>query len=297
MLAIVILIAAVFVPSVLGVAGLWLYRKWQDRAGRTSPIAGKRIFGAGEQLRIRIEDETDKMLAALLILFFIGPYFVAAWALQKVNWAGVRFDFGSWMFVAAFLLMFAWAMWKILRHGGARRRCIAGLKAELFTAQELNRLIAAGCTVLHDIPGDGFNLDHVVVGPGAVYMVETKSFKKPRKSGSGDHFKVRYDGDSLHFPDFVTRAPIDQARRQRQWLITYLKQATSQSVPVLATVALPGWWIESSRPTDPDAIRVINPSGRGASFMAEAGAASTLTPGLAALVVQALVMRHPVAEK
>lgn len=79
--------------------------------------------------------------------------------------------------------------------------------------------------------------------------------------------------------------------------MAYLKQATGQVVPVIAAVALPGWWIKSSRPTSPDAIRVINPSGRRANFMTEVEATFNLTPGLAALVVQALVMRCPVAEK
>ncbi|MEO6967619.1 MAG: hypothetical protein ABI132_04075, partial [Rhodanobacteraceae bacterium] len=30
------------------------------------------------------------------------------------------------------------------------------------TAQELNRLVGDGCQVLHDVPGEKFNLDHVL---------------------------------------------------------------------------------------------------------------------------------------
>jgi hypothetical protein len=267
--AIWILIASVFAPTALAVVSLWVYRKWQDRDGRTQPIVGKRITGAGEQLRKRIDDDTDKMFMGLTTLFFIGPYFIAAWALKQTGWAQLKFSPNDWILIAAFALMFAWSLRVIVRHGGARRRSIAGLKAELFTAQELNRLIGEGCTVLHDVPGEGFNLDHVVIGPQAVYLVETKSFRKPRKNDTGNYFKVAYDGDVLRFPGATTRKPLEQARRQAQWLASYLKQTLGQSVAVIPTVALPGWWIESPGMAGNDGVRVFNPTGRGAAFISQ----------------------------
>src|SRR5690606_9303397 len=60
-----------------------------------------------------------------------------------------------------------------------RERAHDGLLAERITGMQLNRLVAEGCRVLHDVPAPDFNIDHVVVAPGAVYAVETKSFRKP----------------------------------------------------------------------------------------------------------------------
>jgi hypothetical protein len=290
----IVLVASVFAPSFLGIALLWAYRKWQDRDGRTCPIANKRIYGAGEQLRKRIDDETAEMSAALMVLLFIGPYFVAAWALIHFNREEVKVTWGTWMLVAGFLLMLAWALRKIIRHGTVRRRCLAGLKAELFTAQELNRLMGSGCIVLHDVPGEGFNLDHVIVGPHAVYVVETKSVRKPRKGVSNDHFKVLYDGEALRFPDFISRKPMEQARRQARWLAEYFKRATGRQIPVIPVVALPGWWVDSAQAKGKDIVRVFNPSGRGANFMTGDGAMPSIDVGVASLLSQALVMRYPV---
>jgi hypothetical protein len=291
-----ILIASVFAPTALAVGSLWAYRKWQDRDGRTLPIVGKRITGAGELLRKRIDDDTDKMFMGLTTLFFIGPYFIAAWALKQTGWSQLKFSPNDWILIAGFVLMFAWSLRVIIRHGGARRRSIAGLKAELFTAQELNRLIGEGCTVLHDVPGEGFNLDHVVIGAQAVYLVETKSVRKPRKNDTGDHFKVAYDGDLLRFPGATTRKPLEQARRQAQWLASYLKQTLGQSVAVIPTVALPGWWIESPGMAGNDGVRVFNPAGRGAAFMSQTRGVGSLDRPTVGLITQALVMRYPVTD-
>ncbi len=295
-LPVLIVSASIFLPTLLAVAGVWLYRKWQDRDGRRSPIEGKRIYGAGEQLRKRIDDDTDNMTGGLVVLFFLGPYFLAAYALTRVNWGAISFGRAEILYTTAFLVMAIWAFRRVLRFGNARRRGIAGLKAEMFTAQELNRLMGAGCTVLHDVPGDNFNIDHVVIGPHAVYMIETKSVRKPRDTGKQDHFKVAYDGECLRFPDFVSRSAIKQAKRQAQWLANYLQDATNRTVPVIPTVALPGWYIESSRGPSDNAVRVFNPAGKGANFMAHAGSGKQLGAGTAGLITQALVMRYPVTE-
>lgn len=288
-LYVVIVCASVLLPTFLAVAFIFLHRKWQDRDGRRSPIEGKAIYGAGEQLRKRIEDHTDSAQAALLMLFWLGPYFLAVWALSKVEWGHVRWV-GEWIFLIAFIALVAWSIRHIVHHGRLRRRANEGLKAELFTAQQLNRLIASGCTVIHDVPGDKFNLDHVVIGPRAVYMVETKSVRKPAKTHPDAH-KVSFDGEVLRFPHFASRGPIEQARRQAEWLRTYLRDTLKASINVVPVVALPGWWIDSTG-RNPDLVRVFNPAGRGASFMAD-GAARSIPHEMAGLIAQALVIRYP----
>jgi len=80
---------SVFVPTVLAIGLICALRKWQEREGRRSPIENKRIHGAGEQLRKRIEDHSDALLSSLTTLFFLGPYFIAAWALPKIDWSRI----------------------------------------------------------------------------------------------------------------------------------------------------------------------------------------------------------------
>jgi hypothetical protein len=291
-ITLLMVVGSVFMPTGLAVAIFWGYRKWQDRDGRRSPIQGRPIYGAGQQLRKRIDKLDDEIMGSLTLLFFLGPYFLAFWALQRINWSHVTLGFGDYLLIGIFLIMCGGAIWRIFKSGRERRIANAGLEAELYTAQELNRLMGLGCTVLHDIPADGFNIDHVVIGPGAVYAVETKSVRKPRANDAKDHFKVSYDGQRLRFPDFSGSKPLKQAKRQSDWLADYLRQATGRPIPVFPALALPGWWIAPISASASADVRVFNPAGRGAHFMADRNA-STVDAGTIALITQALVMRYP----
>jgi hypothetical protein len=288
-----IVVAIVAAPTVFAVGLSSLHRKWQDRDGRRSPIENRRIYGAGEHLRKRIEDHTDEMMFGLTMLFFLGPAFVAEWGLQHINWDLVVFGFWDYVLVVVFLVMISAAIWRIFKHAKQRRIANAGLKAELYTAQELNRLMALGCTVLHDLPAERFNIDHVVIGPRAVYAVETKSVRKPPVNGKKDHFKVAYDGNTLRFPDFSDSKRLQQTKRQADWLKAYLTQATGLAVQVVPALALPGWWIDPIGHAASSEVKVFNPAGRGANFMAD-GTAAVLDGGQTSLITQALVMRYPV---
>ena len=55
-----------------------------------------------------------------------------------------------------------------------------GERGELVVAEQLEELRATGFRCFHDIVRDGFNIDHVVVGPPGVFVIETKF-----RSGSG----------------------------------------------------------------------------------------------------------------
>ena len=288
---ILIVISSIVVPVLLTLGLVLGYRKWQDRDGRRSPIEGRVIYGPGEQLRKRVEAHGDEVMAGMAVLFFVGPYFLAYWALRRIDLTKVTFGWGDYLIFAAFLVIAAGMVLRIFKHGKKGRMAMAGLKAELYTAQELNRLMGLGCTVLHDVPGEKFNIDHVVIGPRAVYAVETKSVRKPAAASAKDHFKVAYDGQCLRFPDFSDSKRLQQTKRQADWLASYLRQATGQQIPVVPALALPGWWIETSANASNN-IRVFNPAGRGAQFMADR-TVSNVDPGTAALITQALVMRYP----
>lgn len=290
-----IVLAAVFVPSAIAVVLVWAQRKRFERDGRRSPIENRPVYGPGEYLRRRVEDHTDELMLSLTMLFFIGPMLIALWALERIPLAQIQFGLWDYVMIAMYAAAATTAISRIHKHAHLRRIAKAGLQAELYTAQELNRLMAMGCTVLHDVPGDHFNIDHVVIGPRAVYAVETKSVRKPRASSAKDHFKVAYDGQCLRFPDFSDSKRLQQTKRQADWLASYLRQATGQSVPVVPALALPGWWIEAVASSAYSDVRVFNPAGRGAHFMADR-TPSIVDPGTTALITQALVMRYPPEE-
>lgn len=284
-----LVLAAVFVPSAIAVGLVWAQRRRLANDGRRSPIENRPIYGAGEQLRKRVEDHGDEILLSLTMLFFIGPLLIALWASKYVPWTQVRLNFWDYVLVAMYVGVAVAAIWRIHKHANLRRIANAGLQAELYTAQELNRLMALGCTVLHDVPGERFNIDHVVIGPRAVYVVETKSVRKPK-----DDYKVIYDGERLHFPGFSDSKRLEQARRQAEWLAKHLRQVLNRPIPVVPALALPGWWIES-KCANAD-VQVFTPTGRGANFMADDRAGARIDAATAGLVTQALVMRYPTGD-
>ncbi|WP_161795397.1 nuclease-related domain-containing protein [Xanthomonas sp. MUS 060] len=288
---ILIVVTISVAPLAITLCLLTLHRRWRARDGRRSPIANKRIHGAGEQLRKRIEEHGDQITDGITLTVLIGPYLLSIWALLHVDIRHVRFGLGEALFLAVFVAISSTAAYRIIVHSKRRRDALQGLRAELYTAQELNRLQAHGCLVFHDVPGDGFNLDHVVIGATSVYAVETKSFRKPRAGDGKDHFKVIYDGTSLAFPDFRSDQPIKQAKQQAEWLRRHLQHTLGQTIPVKPALALPGWWIEG--PIPKDGVRAFNPAGRGGHFMAETRCETPLDPATLPLIAQVLALRYP----
>ena len=54
------------------------------------------------------------------------------------------------------------------------RNLVRGEKGELKVAETLEDLRATGYSVFHDIKREGYNIDHVVVGPAGLFVIETK---------------------------------------------------------------------------------------------------------------------------
>ena len=80
-------------------------------------------------------------------------------------------------------------------------------------------------------------------GPNGVFVIETKGRSKPLDNGS-KQFKVRVEGDALHFPRHVEREPILQTRRNVKAVQVWLSDATGFDVPVGGVLVLPGWYVE-----------------------------------------------------
>lgn len=119
-----------------------------------------------------------------------------------------------------------------------------GLLGEQVMAEHLQGLWADGCRVFHDIPGDGkWNIDHVVVGPPGVFVIETKCrTKKPSRNQLRDQDAV-FDGQVIQFPWCKDAEAVAQARRNAKWLADMLSKATGESVSAQPIVALPGWFV------------------------------------------------------
>lgn len=291
------MLAAFAVSFGLTVVCVLLLRLFRKRQERRSPLQDKPIGHVpGQQLVNRVADSQDNMLLSIIVMYFAFPVMLLAWALSRVPPDRYRFDTGSWIFVVGGVAMFAWGLRDFTKHLKARQAARDGLLAERVTGMQLNRLVAQGCIVMHDLPSDTGNIDHVVIAPRGVYAVETKSFRKPRDAGKDRNspgHQVRFDGKRLQFPDFQTDAPIQQSLQHADWLRRTLREAIKQDVPVIASVALPGWFVvQEDEVWRTSAVKVFSPLGDGSNFMAKDIA--RISPEQRSLIATALAQRFPV---
>jgi hypothetical protein len=140
------------------------------------------------------------------------------------------------------------------------KRQIANLKqgreGEKAVGQYLEKLREKGYQVLHDIPGENFNIDHVVIGQTGIFVIETKTISK-RKSGKA---VIEYDGENVKVNGFTPdRNPIIQAKALTSWLRELIKESTGRDLPVRPVVLYPGWYI--SQQSKGVEVWVLNPKG------------------------------------
>ena len=129
-----------------------------------------------------------------------------------------------------------------IRKVAVLRRLRLGLLGEQFVAEQLQSL--AGNRVFHDIPGDGkWNVDHVAVGPGGVFVIETKCrTKKPSRNELREQDAV-FDGSVIRFPWCEDRKVVGQVQGNARWLGGMLTKATGERVVAQPIIALPGWLV------------------------------------------------------
>ncbi|MBT9539367.1 nuclease-related domain-containing protein [Thiobacillus sp.] len=137
----------------------------------------------------------------------------------------------------------AWRFWKTRPQVHAIKQGIEGEKA---VGQFLERLRESGYHVFHDLIGTGFNVDHVLIGPGGVFTIETKTWSKPLR---GDPM-IKFDGEQITVDGREPeRDPVIQARAQAAWLKGLLAESTGCAYEVFPVVVFPGWFIKQGEGT------------------------------------------------
>lgn len=135
--------------------------------------------------------------------------------------------------------------WRFTSALGEEKQVVLAREGEITTRQALERLRSAGYYVFHDIPADGFNIHHVLIGASGIYAIETIARQKRRPDArvSYDEQKVWVDGSE---PD---RNPIQQATAQADWVREKLRESTGIQFPVRPVVVFPGWFV--NQPSQP----------------------------------------------
>lgn len=220
-----------------------------QRRGRRSPLNENILRVPGHSVRRTQTSnaiETMRNLLGVMLCPFLG---YAVFRSGNPN---------IYVVVVPTILMTAWFFYQAVNTFGLAIRLHQALDAETTTGQEFNLLMRDGAWVFHDIPYQYGNIDHVIIGSGGVFAVETKGISKPtdNKKSSSENSTVRIEREELILPHARTGQPIQQAKTHAKWLRNEIHRRFGLSTPVRAVVALPGWMVKGGFDGD---CWVVNP--------------------------------------
>ncbi len=221
-----------------------MQRKRLARSRRTSPLGIQLLRAPGQTLREQIAEAEVDALFDLMLLMVLPSTLLASFLMQMQIARAPMSTFVISFYALANLAVVGYALHRLLKRGARTDKLKAGYDAELAVGQELDQLMRKGAAVFHDVPAEGFNIDHVVVGRVGLFAIETKGFTKSVKLKGRKRYTVVFDGQLLRFPEWSTDEPLQQAQRQAKWLERWLAGAVGEAVPVLPVLALPGWFVE-----------------------------------------------------
>lgn len=254
------LIGAYLALMLLPIGAIHLWRKRQE-SKRRSPLNQMLLRGPAESLRTELDDmRLDVLMYAVMLP--VMPLLVYALHISQSYLGGTKESILrisiDVLFGLGAIIFFSFKIITLFKRINKFR---LGYEGEVAIAQELNQLMRLGAYVFHDVPADGFNIDHVIVWPKGVFAVETKGRMKPKRNGGAEDAKVVFDGQRLQFPGWSESAPLDQASRQAKWLAQWLSSAVGDKVEVKPVLALPGWFVELKARSDVVIINGRNASG------------------------------------
>jgi|CXWL01.1.fsa_nt_gi hypothetical protein len=211
------------------------------------PDRERLLRGPGESLKQKIElmDENQIfLLVALMVLPILGGFGVLA-GMQWTQTGSPGLRLGLALLAA--LGMVAGGSYYLAKEAISRGNHHLGWFGERMTAEELEPLKLQGWQVFHDVPAESgkqeFNIDHVVIGPGGVFSIETKMRRKGNaRPGRKDH-EVRYDGKELSWGWKEDTYGLEQAAGNARWLRDWLSLMTGERMDVTPVLVFPGYYV------------------------------------------------------
>ena len=217
---------------------------------KKSPLKAKPLRNPGQSL----DEEINKLIDdkgtdyAVITIF---PIVLAV--LEWYRWY-MEMSYTPWLYtIIAFICSF-YGFYKLFKLKSQVKNLKLGRDGEKAVGQYLELLRESGTKIFHDIVGESFNIDHVVISTKGIFTVETKTYSKPMKGKPEiQHYKTK-----LIINGFESTSDIlTQAKAQANWLTFLLQELTGKSFQVKTVVAFPGWYIDCQT-KDPD-VWVLNP--------------------------------------
>lgn len=236
--------------------GLIILCRYYPR-NKISPPQDKDLFRSPGQTLMRRLDQINQKIGIILLYLLSVPLFIYAAYISQLYFGQKEISAIGIIIIAILCItIMAYFLYNLLTFIREKRMIRAAYDSQVAVAQELNQLMRDGYHVYHNVPGDNFDIDHVIVGHTGVFAVETKTRAKPKTASRMQNATVTYDGRALYFSKGDDWKTIDLAKHQASWLSTWIQQSVGEPVAVRAVVVLPGWYVKR---ISADGIPVINP--------------------------------------
>jgi hypothetical protein len=228
-----------------------IFEKWRSPKYQ-SPLKGKPLRNPGQSL----DEEIDRLINDEGTSWIITAIFCIVTVL--LEWYRWQFQLEPNPVAAVIVTspIIAFACFKIFVISQKVKRLKIARDGEKAVGQYLADLRESGYRIFHDILGNSFNIDHIIISNRGIFTVETKTYRKPRKGRSEIHFDgeaLLLNGRSPH------RDPVVQAKAQADWCRQTLQESTGKVYPVKSVIVFPGWFVRSTAEGKRSAVWVLNP--------------------------------------
>jgi len=223
-----------------------------NSAESRSPLTDAPLRYAGQSL----DEEIQRVLEDDVFVYIMAAAFAIVLALHEW-WRWYSNSPPQPIVFTVFAIgVFAYTVRKVVLAKRKLKTLRLARDGEKAVGQLLEELREKGYRVLHDIVGDNFNVDHLLIGPKGVFTIETKTMSKPARGKS----EIDYDGTQILVNGFKpNRDPVVQAKAQAHWIKNLVKELTGKSITVRPTVVYPGWFINQTLKGRRPDVWVLNP--------------------------------------
>ena len=200
----------------------------------------------------------DEQIRDLISDYAFGPLVFALFMILITALEWLKYSYSlppkPWLYSSIAIPSLCYAVWRFFGVKSEVRNRGLGRDGEKAVGQFLEKLRERGYQVFHDVIGQGFNVDHVLIGPAGVFTVETKTYSKAR-GGS----RVVFNGETIRIDDVKPDRDLAiQAKAQASWLRQTLADSTGRQFAVKSVIVFPGWYVENTGPKN-KALWVLEP--------------------------------------
>ncbi len=222
------------------------------KKNKKSPLLDKPLRNPGQS----IDEEMNRIIDDATVVYIVAP--ILAIFLTLLEWWRWYTDmpYAPVVLTVMSFIVIIFSFFKLLKIRKKLANLKLGRDGEKAVGQYLELERENGYKVFHDLIGDGFNVDHVLIGERGIFSIETKTYSKPSKGKT----EIVFSEEGLSIDGYpASNKIIIQAKAQENWLKTTITSLTGKDVTVQPIVVFPGWYIKNTKQHKTNDVWVLNP--------------------------------------